>query len=214
MEDDDAVYYVIAGVIAAAGAGAYYVMTRKPAIPAIALSGVPLAKPTGKVWPVLARPGLVPYKAENGVVFNDSREGVSASRVFGSSREGGKRLHAGVDIAVNPGDGIVAMEKGKVIGRASGYVGLDAVVIEHPTVTVIYGEIAPGALETFGLTPGKTVEAGARIGTAARSSQGSMLHIETWQNGMAPTGFTEWRPGSPQPGLLDPTAYLLTLAAK
>lgn len=178
--------------------------------------GVPFASPTGVAWPVVTSSQnklVVAHRTESGEVVGDLREGVSASRYFGARRESGIRQHAGIDLVSQPGDPILAMEDGKVIGSIGGYVGLDAVVIEHASLVAIYAEIAPGALKSTGLSPGDMISAGTRIGTAQSSPQGSMLHVELWEKGFAPKSFTPWMTGKLPAGLLDPSIYLLTLAA-
>lgn len=176
--------------------------------------GVPLARPTGRVWPVVTGDPnrlSVAYRDASGKIH----EGISTQRYFGASREGGVRRHAAIDLVANAGNPIVAMEDGRVLGSIGGYLGLDAVVIEHPQVVAVYAEIGNGALASAGLKPGDFVRAGQRIGTAAASSTGShMLHLELWTKTNPPKHFTRWLPSGVPAGLLDPSAYLLDLAAR
>ena len=207
-------------LLGAAGIGALFALRRafgKPSFEEPFDWGVPFARPTGKVWPVAGRtPSIaeVPYRTLRGPVVHNDLQGVTSNRYFGASRDGGKRWHAGVDLHCDPGEEIVAMERGKILWKAPGYVGLDAIVIEHDKVAVLYGEVALGSLEAHGLRAGDVVEAGTKIATTAKSSSGSMLHIETWKKDYAPRSFTIVAPPSIPPGLLDPTRYLLTLAER
>lgn len=182
-------------------------------LPALRDQGAPLAPPTGIVFPVTSvdpRVRDIAYVDTTGAVHNNDRTGVSADRYFGAPRDGGARHHAGIDLVAHAGDGIYAMESGVVVGMATGYVGLDAIVIAHASgVVALYGELRVAS----GLKAGDGVSFGQRIGTATTSSAGTELHIELWEHGHAPTSFTAWPAGSPAPkGLLDPTAYLFELA--
>jgi len=170
--------------------------------------GVPFAATVGRVWPVPAEPRLVAYTDVSGVVHGNG--GVA----FHASREGGTRHHAGIDLPCAPGDAIVAMEDGVVLGSIPGFVKLDAVVVQHSRCVAVYAEVAFG-LAALGLKKGDRVKAGQTIAKGALNYEGhSMLHLETWAIGHAPAMYTPWRVGSPPPeGLLDPTEYLLTLAA-
>lgn len=121
---------------------------------------------------------------------------------FKASREGGKRIHAGVDLGAAQGDEIVALDDGEILGLASGYAigaGLQALRVRHPDADYIYAEI-----DALG-KPGDVVKAGDVIGRARKNSAGNtMLHLEAWETGTAPVGFTPWWAGSAAPkGLLD-----------
>jgi murein DD-endopeptidase MepM/ murein hydrolase activator NlpD len=137
---------------------------------------------------------------------------------FGASREGGKRLHAGVDLPTSKGSAIVAMVDGRIASFPSGYVGLDAIVIEHAPPLVGVGGILISVIlyAEFTRDPklviGETVKAGQVLGVAAASAYGSMLHLEFWQ-GRSPSAFSVWPARDPRPnGLLDPTFDLQQLA--
>lgn len=193
------------------GLAAWAILTRRKLD--VFQSEIPFAKPTGTIWPVSTddpHRTNVAHRTSGGTAVEEVKEGASAFRHFGASREGGVRYHAGVDLVAHSGDPILAMESGTVLGSIPGYVGLDAVVVDHPSVVAVYAEISPHSLSKAGLHPGDVVEAGTVIGYGATSS-GTMLHLELWEKGHAPPSFTVWRPGHPPAGLLDPTAYLLTL---
>lgn len=138
-----------------------------------------------KQWPI------VPYR---GGIFSPFK----ASR---TRADGSPRFHAGVDIAAQSGDEVVAIDDGEVVSMVSGYslgTGLEAVAIRHPGVDLIYAEI------DVGVKPGDLVKAGDVIGVVRKNSDGrTMLHLEAWETGTVPTAFTEWTPSYEPPGLLD-----------
>lgn len=170
--------------------------------------GVPMAPATGQRWPVLNGNRTVSYTLATGTIV-----GNGATR-FGAEREGGIRFHAGMDLVCSPGDKIVAMEPGKVIGMISGFVRLGAVVIAHPSVIGVYAEIALDSLSRAGLKAGDSVSAGQVIGFGALNYEGrSMLHTELWAPGHAPPMYTPWLKSAPPPaGLYDPSEYLIKLS--
>lgn len=172
-------------------------------------SADPEMKPRRRAWPVDTRDPRrlnVPRVVNGAVVENDKSDvDPEADRYFGADRQKGKRLHAGIDLIARPGDAILAMEDGVVLERLGGYVGLDALAIEHADHIAVYAEMGSG------LAAGMRVKAGQRIGTAKASSVGTELHVELWERGRAPHGFTTWTPGARPEGLLDPTSYLLSL---
>lgn len=193
----------------------------QPSFPMPRSYGVPFARGRGKVWPVVTGAPArlsVPYfpLSSPTTLIDPFGHAPVGARAFHASRESGKRWHAGVDLFAAPGDAIVAMGDGVVVGPATGYVGLGALVVDHGTHVVLYGEmeLAPG------LKPGDAVKAGQRLGTARESLgtspgavRSTMLHLETWERAHAPKAFTPWYQGSPPPsGLLDPTLFLLSTA--
>ena len=157
--------------------------------------GVPYARTKGKIWPVVTPNKSIP----------------AGPLAFHASRAQGKRFHAGVDLYAAPGEQIVALDDGIFLNYASGYVGLDAMVIQHGPVNVLYGEF----VAVKGLKNGDPISAGQNLGTIVNSlgtSAGavlsSMLHLETWE-GFIPKAFTPWYSTNPMPqGLLDPTKML------
>lgn len=160
-------------------------------------------------WPAPAGPRLV-ARAETGVLRDEAPTGQTQRR-FGASREGA-RLHAGIDLPLPSGSPVVAMDDGIVLGILPGYVGLDAVAVDHPGlgVVVVYAEFARGAATIVGAR----VRRGGALGQSAASAYGSMLHVETWERSRPPAAFTAWPAAGPRPsGLLDPTRMLLQARA-
>lgn len=176
-----------------------------PPLPTLKSWGVSLAAPTGRVWPVAGGDRSVSYTTPAGAIVGNS------GTVFHASRESGVRYHAGIDLQAAPGQNIVAMENGIVLGNIPGFVGLDAMVVQHASVIAVYAEV-----RSIGLTAGTRVSSGQRIANGVLNKDGnSMLHLELWRPGFAPKGFVPWLQGKPAPaGLLDPTQYLLQLAKR
>jgi murein DD-endopeptidase MepM/ murein hydrolase activator NlpD len=159
---------------------------------AVVLIAVAASGKSVRVWPVRPRRAIL-------------------SR-FGASRDGGARIHAGIDLGAFKGDPIVAIDDGVVLHRVTGYgigAGLQAVAIRHDDADYIYAEIRTD------MQPGQRVSAGQQIGTADLNGDGnSMLHLEAWEHGRAPKGFTPWYGGKPPPaGLLDVGELLETINA-
>ncbi len=126
---------------------------------------------------------------------------------FGASRpslDGVSRQHAGVDVGANIGDLVIAMGDGVVLWPVSGFrIGADlqAVAIAHIDADYIYAEIY---VDPKYMVPGTKVSAGAVVGKVGRNSEGrGMLHLEAWEKGFCPKGFTPWLAGVRPPGLLD-----------
>ena len=165
---------------------------------------VPPAPPVGVAWPVPAEPRVVPYTTADGRIV-----GNGATR-FGAVRQDALRRHAGIDLVCAPGDAVVAIGPGRVLGHLGGYVHLDALAIDHGPAVAVYAEIAFEAR----VRAGDAIAAGQRIGTGARTPDGgSMLHFELWAPDRAPAAYTPWWVDHPPPaGLFDPTAALLALA--
>jgi murein DD-endopeptidase MepM/ murein hydrolase activator NlpD len=134
---------------------------------------------------------------------------------FGSGRPAKgpyTRKHAAVDLAARSGDKVLAIDRGVVLGPATGYelhAGLGAIVVRHPDADYIYAEIDPS------VSPGQEVEAGEVMGTVRADSDGlAMLHLEAWETGKAPSKFTVWPfNGAPPEGLLNAEEKVRALLA-
>jgi len=174
-------------------------------------SAVPFAPVPGRVaWPVLTsddRVGQVGYVDVNGQSHGNT------SRRFGANRDG--HTHAGVDLYGYNGDPVVAIADGTVVATQTFHLGSHAILVDHGSFVALYGEVAPGSWDEFGVDVGSHVRAGeaiARIacmqGTANDCSS-HMLHFETYRPGT--TQNQRWT-GNPPAALLDPT-YLLLVAA-
>jgi murein DD-endopeptidase MepM/ murein hydrolase activator NlpD len=138
-------------------------------------------------------------------------------RAFGSSRDSGKRLHAGCDLWFPAGTVIHAITSGTV--RAKPYLfyhKTDALEIDHGTFMARYGEIKPGSSS---LQVGDQVSAGQEIAKVGKldNMNISMLHLELYDKSVAgpltvknnqtkrsANGKPFWRRGD----LMDPSANL------
>lgn len=181
------------------------VVSSQMAFPALAL--VPIA--------LLGVVALVRGGASKAKVFWPVRGGTKTVPVigegaFGASRDGGVRLHAGVDLPAPARAAIVAMVDGQIVSFPSGYVGLDAVAVREAERGVIYAEFTRDPK----LRVGDFVKTGQVLGVAKASAYGSMLHVEFWQKASLPSAFTTWPKGSmTRPaGLIDPTSELQQIA--
>jgi murein DD-endopeptidase MepM/ murein hydrolase activator NlpD len=150
-----------------------------------------------RLWPVVPNRGII--------------------NAFGANRvtNGRQRIHIGTDVGAFPGDKVVAITDGEVIGRLGGYelgAGLGAVSIRHPDADYIYAEIDVDP----SMTPGKKVKAGDLVGVVRKNADGtSMLHLEAWETGTVPKAFYAWWRDEPRPkGILSSTEILKTLPSK
>jgi len=138
-------------------------------------------------------------------------------RAFGSSRDKGKRVHAGCDLWFPVGTVIHAITSGTV--RAKPYLfyhSTDALEIDHGTFVARYGEIKQGSAL---LQVGDHVSAGQEIAKVGKldNMHISMLHLELYDKSVAGSltvknnqtkrnakGLPFWRRGD----LMDPSANL------
>lgn len=159
----------------------------------------PVEEPHARKWPVEPYRGLVPA---NG--FGASR------KVPGTDKP---RYHAGIDIAANQGDRVVALDDGVVLHMATGYelkAGLQGVAVSHPDADYIYAEI------DVKVKPGQELKAGDLIGIVRLNgtSSTSMLHLEAWEKGKAPLGWVAWTPDYRPTGLLNVSEKIKVLQAE
>jgi murein DD-endopeptidase MepM/ murein hydrolase activator NlpD len=124
------------------------------------------------------------------------------------------RWHSGIDLLANPGEVVVACEKGTIKGwhrfykrEKTGEVAY-CVLIEHAGVVANYGEVTKDSLTRNGLGLKSDVEPGQPIGFVSGTK---MLHFETYVKGT--TRSHKWWKDEPRPPaeLLNPTKYLLFL---
>lgn len=173
--------------------------------------GVPaLLEPGELVYPKTT-PGLeslnrgVPRFQEGGQVQDDGgfqlpltkgRVGIGPAQVFGAPRDGGSRLHAGVDLVEtspwgsDPKLPCVATKSGVVMSEkytTSGYTA-GLMVKQNDGMDVRYVHMIPEA------TPGTQVQAGDRVGRLKDLGNDSHLHFELYRGGSS--------------NALDPAPYL------
>jgi murein DD-endopeptidase MepM/ murein hydrolase activator NlpD len=179
------------------------------------VGGVPFAPAaTGAVyWPIRTadkRGREVNYEEPDGDVVTSN-----ASRRFMASRQNGARHHAGLDLWGNASDIILACEGGKIVNFYHFYKGTYALLVACDSGIVInYGEVAQDSLIQFGLNVGSKVKAGDKIGRVGLMTSGShMCHFETYISGTILN--SSWKADKPRPpSLLNPTQYLIDLAAR
>ncbi|MGK7925659.1 MAG: transglycosylase SLT domain-containing protein [Spirulina sp.] len=171
---------------------------------------VPFADPTGQYWPIRTRDRKgreIAYQGQTGTIYG------SRGRHFTAHRSG-NRYHVGIDLWGEAGDLIVACEDGKILNHYHFYDNVDCLIVQCDSGTVInYGEVKPNSWRKFGLETGSQVRAGEPIALVGQMTHSSMCHFETYIEGTRQN--KRWYRNKPAPKqLLDPTKYLLDLAAK
>jgi len=110
--------------------------------------------------------------------LKDSFAPVTGSRRFGTSRENGKRSHAGIDFVAEEGTPVYAMTDGKVSSVYGYYRGTDAVQVTNADGSVLlYAEIKPA------VKAGTKVSQGDLIGYILATDEKyptEMLHLELY----------------------------------
>lgn len=103
-----------------------------------------------------------------------------SGRAFGSTRDGGDRIHAGIDYYVNGGNGVAvyAMESGTVVEYISNfYYGTSSVAVKHADGSVLrYAEISTSCRVGDKITKGQQI---GKIKANTRNG-GTMLHLELY----------------------------------
>jgi murein DD-endopeptidase MepM/ murein hydrolase activator NlpD len=180
-----------------------------PGVVAPANQGVPFAKISRPRWPLVTRSsqkGVVSYQDINGRTHGNYQ------RRFGAPRGG--RRHAGIDLFGNAGDPVVAVADGIVVRTQTFELGTDAILVDHGSAVVLYGEVDPGSWRRVGVSVGSRVRRGQQIASvgcmvwSGNSCSSHMLHLETYRTGTREN--QRWSAGSRAPAaLLDPTRMLL-----
>ncbi len=108
----------------------------------------------------------------------------NAQTKFGASRDGGSRVHAGVDLPAPAGTEVYSMDTGIVLHAPARFFsnGADTLELEiaYSWGIVRYGEIGPKFAE--GVAKGKEVQAGQLITWVASQNGGAQLHLEMYSN--------------------------------
>jgi len=170
--------------------------------------------PHGSYWPIVT--SHPKGREVNYLALDGKHVGSLQGRRFLAMRSEGKRYHVGIDLFANFNDPVVACQDGEIVNFYGFCCGTTktswALIVDHGTVVINYGEVAPDSLRRAGLKIGSQVRAGHLIGYIGKNPGGSsMLHFETYIPSTRKNG--QWvvnrrRP----PELLDPTEYLLFLA--
>jgi murein DD-endopeptidase MepM/ murein hydrolase activator NlpD len=130
----------------------------------------------------------------------------TAGGSFGASRDGGKRLHQGIDLYAPEGTPVVASEGG-IVTASQGWSGpgTKAVLVYSPKsdITILYGAVAPGSFPPIG-TQLKRGDLVGKVGVYPAGS--TMLHLEIWPQKLKPPR-AKWLPNTPPPSF-DPAEYL------
>lgn len=188
--------------------------SQEPASPAPAAQPVPepsppapaQPQPPALVAPIEGKP-LYPLTADASIACGHWSAGSQDYPYFGAPRDGGSRMHAGIDVypAAGAGATVRAIKDGTVVKVAVFYTRYTGettygVLVDHGDFVANYAELQP-----VGLGPGDGVARGQEIGKVSGTEQ---LHFEQYAPGT--TTWTSWRGDKPS-NLLDPTGLLTGL---
>ncbi len=108
----------------------------------------------------------------------------NAQTKFGASRDGGKRVHAGVDLPAPPGTEVYSMDTGTVLYPPSRFFSNGSetydIQVAYSWGIVRYGEVGPQVGP--GIVAGATVAAGQLLTFVATQKGGAQLHLEMYSN--------------------------------
>lgn len=139
----------------------------------------PATKAKKKVIPGLLYP--LPIKA--------TEDYHTGARRFGSSRSGGKRKHAGIDLYAPTGTLVRAMADGVVLIVRDFYCQTFQIVVDHGSFLARYGEVDPLPKNIF-VKAGQHVERGDPLGKVGHlvgiKVPSDMLHLELYETTESP----------------------------
>ena len=134
----------------------------------------PTAKAKTKIIPGLLYP--LPIKA--------TEDYHTGARRFGSSRSGGKRRHAGIDLYAPKGTPVRAMADGVVLIIRDFYCRTSQIVVDHGSFIARYGEVDPAPQNIF-VKVGQGVKRGDPLGEVGHlvgiKVPSDMLHLELYE---------------------------------
>lgn len=102
----------------------------------------------GAVWPLEKKRPLT-------VEYFETGKGPNGGRCIGYRRGNGARAHTGIDLYASYGDVVVAVDDGTIVGFYHFNEGTFALLINHGSYVVNYGEVDRSSLDKFGLTTPK-----------------------------------------------------------
>ncbi|RFP08417.1 MULTISPECIES: M23 family metallopeptidase [unclassified Duganella] len=126
-------------------------------------------------------PGLLfPFEKRPEQSYHDG------ARQFGSSRSGGTRRHAGIDLYAPVGTPVRAMADGVVLQVYAFYEGTWVIEVDHGTFIARYGEVSKKGIAVKALDD---VKRGQNLGTVGKLNNLdiSMLHLELYGTNADPT---------------------------
>lgn len=162
---------------------------------------------SGSFWPIITTHSKGREVAFQGT---DRKFKGTPGRRFLASRTDGDRYHVGIDLWAHDNDPIVACEDGKIVNFYHFYRSTYALLVEHNSIVVNYGEVHKDSLTANNLKVGDNVRAGQVIGKVGKMYKSSMLHFETYIRGTRSNKRFKVG-GVPPKEVLNPTKYLLFL---
>jgi peptidoglycan hydrolase-like protein with peptidoglycan-binding domain len=118
---------------------------------------------------VVEKNGVVPedsiqqYKFPLDIKYQD-KEYKTGIRAFGSSRDDGKRAHAGCDLYAPAGEKIYAVADGEIKAYHDFYMQTYVVVVDHKDFIIRYGEVQPPNDHDYGDNPSNELRKGLAHG--------------------------------------------------
>jgi murein DD-endopeptidase MepM/ murein hydrolase activator NlpD len=179
------------------------------------VGGVPFGGPWAPYfyWPVRtlhSRGREVAFQGESGQIYGRPGRRFLATR---ETDDGRARYHVGVDLWGDEGDVVVACADGTVVNARFFYHGTYRVLVEHDACVINYGEVKKDSWREFGLASGSRVRAGDPIALVGKMDEDSMCHFEMYVSGTTDTARWYRSDDDPPEELLNPTAFLLRIAA-
>lgn len=134
----------------------------------------------------------------------DPVKGFGAGRTSG---DGTFRQHAACDLYGDVGAGIYAVDDGKVIDYYDFYLGTNALVVQHPTFLVRYGEVS-GTVSGIGVD--SIVKKGQKIAFIGRLEglSYSMLHFEMYSGNASGSLSNDALPFKRRSDLVNPIPHI------
>jgi len=188
--------------------------------------GAPFAPtPYDTSWPMMTRSKarlVTSYRAKDGF-HGYSGRAFAAKR---ESDEGVQMKHAGVDLFAREGDPVPAPEDARVLAVLPFHHGTWSVyLITEDRRVLNLGEVEKFSWREYGIRPGDQVKMGQKLARVGLQRHGStMVHFEIYDaSGISDDemlelirsgGFQWYTDEEAPPRLYDPTAYLLTTAAR